>query len=282
MCCMIQRGGRYAEPMAIRKLKEKGIATLPYDTSSQLSEGGLKVLHVADIDFRSHCLLFRNCLIEVKQWSDAHPDHVPIIITINPKDSGLDEPGFARVLPFTPNVLDSLDQEILSVFSPDELITPDFVQQDFASLREAVITVGWPLLEISRGKILFVLDAGSAITEMYIKNSLKGRPMFPNVKEDNANAAFFIMNDPKGEAAEISARVKAGFMVRTRADADTREARTQDYSRLEAAIASGAQLISTDYYLSRLSPSGKFQVTLKQGKYQSCNSLIGPVSCNLD
>ena len=143
-------------------------------------------------------------------------------------------------------------------------------------------TVGWPLLEISRGKILFVLDAGSAITEMYIKNSLKGRPMFPNVKEDNANAAFFIMNDPKGEAAEISARVKAGFMVRTRADADTREARTQDYSRLEAAIASGAQLISTDYYLSRLSPSGKFQVTLKQGKYQSCNSLIGPVSCNLD
>ena len=70
-------------------------------------------------------------------------------------------------------------------------------------------------------------------------------------------------------------------MVRTRADADTREARLQDYSRLEAAIESGAQLISTDYYLGRLSPSGKFQVSLKDGKYQSCNPLIAPVDCNL-
>ena len=105
--------------------------------------------------------------------------------------------------------------------------------------------------------------------------------MFPNVSEDNPNAAFFIMNDPKAEGAEIKERVKAGFMVRTRADADTREARVQDYSRLEAAIESGAQLISTDYYLGRLSPSGKFQVSLKDGKYQSCNPLIAPVDCNL-
>ena len=105
--------------------------------------------------------------------------------------------------------------------------------------------------------------------------------MFPNVGEDHSNAAFFIMNDPKGEGAEIKERVKAGFMVRTRADADTREARVQDYSRLEAAMESGAQLISTDYYLRRLSPSGKFQVSLKDGKYQSCNPLIAPVDCNL-
>ena len=275
------QGGRYKEPLALRRLKEKGIATLPYDTSSELSKGGLKVLHVSDIDFRSHCLLFKNCLFEVKQWSDSNPDHIPIIITINPKDSGSEEPGFTPVLPFTTNVLDSLDQEILSVFSPSDLITPDFVQGEFASLREAVTSVGWPSLDVSKGKILFVLDAGSSITEMYTENSLKGRPMFPNVGEDHPNAAFFIMNDPKGEGAEIKERVKAGFMVRTRADADTREARLQDYSRLEAAIESGAQLISTDYYLGRLSPSGKFQVSLKDGEYQSCNPLIAPVDCNL-
>ena len=105
--------------------------------------------------------------------------------------------------------------------------------------------------------------------------------MFPNVGKDDPNAAFFIMNDPKAESAEIKERVKSGFMVRTRADADTREARVQDYTRLEAAIESGAQLISTDYYLGRLSPSGKFQISLKNGKYQSCNPLIAPVDCNL-
>ena len=275
------QGGRYKEPLALQKLKEQGVPTQPYDTSSELSKGGLKVLHVSDIDFRSHCLLFKNCLLEVKQWSDSNPDHVPIIITINPKDSGSDEPGFARVLPFTPHVLDSLDQEILSVFSLSDLITPDFVQGEFASLREAVMSTGWPSLEVSKGKVLFVLDAGSSVTEMYIKNSLKGKPMFPNVSADDPNAAFFIMNDPKTQRAEITERVKAGFMVRTRADADTREARVQDYSRLEAAIESGAQLISTDYYLGRLSPSGKFQVSLKDGKYQSCNPLIAPVDCHL-
>ena len=104
--------------------------------------------------------------------------------------------------------------------------------------------------------------------------------MFPNVGKDDPNAAFFIMNDPKTEGEEITERVKAGFMVRTRADADTREARTQDYSRLKAAIASGAQLISTDYYLARLSPSGKFQVSL-DGKYQACNPVITENDCHL-
>ena len=275
------QGGRYKQPLVLKKLNEKGVATLAYDTASELSKGGLKTLHVADIDFRSHCLMFKNCLIEVKQWSDSNPDHVPIIITINPKDSGSKEPGFARVLPFTPAVLDSLDQEILAVFSPDDLITPDFVQGESSSLREAVTSEGWPALNVSKGKVLFVLDAGPVITEMYIKNSLKGRPMFPNVDEDDPNAAFFIMNDPKAESVKIMERVKAGFMVRTRADADTREARLQDYSRLEAAVASGAQLISTDYYLGRLSPSGKFQISLTDGKYQVCNPLIAPLECKL-
>ncbi|HEX6226471.1 MAG TPA: Ca2+-dependent phosphoinositide-specific phospholipase C, partial [Chryseolinea sp.] len=188
------QGGRYQRPLALQRLKEKGIPSLPYDTAAELSKGGLKVLHVADIDFRSHCLLFENCLQEVKQWSQTHPDHVPIIITINPKDSGSDEPGFVPVLPFTSNVLDSLDQEILKVFSASDLITPDAVQGNHASLREAVTSVGWPTLEVARGKVLFVLDAGPSITEMYLTRSLKGRPMFPNVGKDDPNAAFFIMN----------------------------------------------------------------------------------------
>ena len=110
-------GGRYSNPVGIKTLKDKGFSPLPYDSSNQLSEPGLKVLHVPDIDFRSHCLTFLNCLTEIKEWSDANSDHVPIIITINPKDSGVKEPGFTTVLPFSTKVLDSLDQEILLGFS---------------------------------------------------------------------------------------------------------------------------------------------------------------------
>lgn len=39
-----------------------------------------------------------------------------------------------------------------------------------------------------------------------------------------------------------------GFIVRTRADGDTEEARTGDYTKMNAAFESGAQIISTDYY----------------------------------
>ena len=275
-------GGRYSEPVGMKLLLEAGVTPEPFDTLNELSRPGIKVLHVPDIEFRSHCLTFMNCLQEVKDWSDSNPGHVPIIITINPKNSGLKEPGSTPVLRFTKNVLDSLDQEILSVFSSADLITPALVQGEFSSLREVVLSNGWPSLEASKGKILFVLDAGTNITDLYIENMQQGKPMFVNVEdEDHPMAAFFIMNDPKAQQEEIQRRVKAGFMVRTRADADTKEARTGDLSRLEAAIHSGAQVISTDYYLDKLSPSGKFQVSLKDGKYQSCNPLTAPSKCPL-
>lgn len=275
------QGGRFKEPVGLGLLRESDEPVIPFDTMNELSKGGLKVLHVPDIDFRSHCLTFRNCLMEVKEWSSQNPGHLPLIITINPKTSGLNEPGSTKVLPFTKHVVDSLDQEILSVFSFSELIAPDIVQGDFGSLREAVTTAGWPSLASSRGKILFVFDADAAVTSIYIEDGLKGKPMFPNVDENSPHAAFFIINDPKEQRAEIQEKVKAGFMVRTRADADTKEARSGDLSRLESAVASGAQLISTDYYLSKLSPSGKFQVSLQDGNYESCNPLIAPSQCEL-
>ena len=274
-------GGRFKEPIGLGLLKEQGWDALPYDTANELSNAGLKTLHVPDIDFRSHCLTFTGCLREVKEWSSQNPDHLPIIITINPKESGLKEAGSTQVLRFTKNVLDSVDQEILSVFSSPELITPDLVQGEFESLREAVTTDGWPTLTASRGKVLFVLDAGSTVTSMYIQDGLKGKPMFPNAEAGSPYAAFFILNEPKEQRAQIQERVKAGFMVRTRADADTKEARNGDLSRFESAVESGAQLISTDYYLKRLSPSGNFQISLKNGKYESCNPLIATSNCKL-
>ena len=59
------------------------------------------------------------------------------------------------------------------------------------------------------------------------------------------------MNEPIEQGDVIAERVARGFIVRTRADADTVEARTGDRTRLDAALASGAQYISTDYYKPR-------------------------------
>ena len=54
-------------------------------------------------------------------------------------------------------------------------------------------------------------------------------------------------NDPVAQEEEIRALVEEGFLVRTRADAGTAEARRNDTRRRDRAIATGAQLISTDY-----------------------------------
>jgi hypothetical protein len=59
------------------------------------------------------------------------------------------------------------------------------------------------------------------------------------------DAAFVKLNnafDP-----DIPTVVAAGYIVRTRADADTVESRTGDTALREAALASGAQFVSTDY-----------------------------------
>lgn len=64
------------------------------------------------------------------------------------------------------------------------------------------------------------------------------------------------MNNAIKDLEKIKENVKKGYIVRTRSDSDTREARTNDYRSFEAAKASGAQIISTDYYLrSTLFPS---------------------------
>jgi hypothetical protein len=274
-------GGRFSHPKGLEMLSAQGVEAMPYKADA-MKDPGFKVLHVPDIDFRSHCATFKACLSDIRDWSQSRKDHLPIIITINPKSSGLDRPGFAEVIPFDKKVLDALDAEILEIFDAGHLITPKLVKGKHETLRKAIVDKGWPDLAAASGKILFVLDAGKELTELYLKgDDGYARPMFSNTDIDNPHAAFFIMNNPVKQEKDIADRVKQGFMVRTRSDADTREARTGDKSRFEAAIRSGAQVITTDYYLKSLSPHKDFEIVF-DGKYSQCNPVLLKASeCNL-
>jgi urease gamma subunit len=156
------------------------------------------------------------------------------------------------------------------------------VQGKYPTLREAVLDHAWPSLREARGKIVFVLDAGEDITAFYLAKKEAKRPMFVNVDSSHAQAAFFIMNDPVKQEKEIQDLVNKGFMIRTRSDVNTVEARTGDKSRFEAAIRSGAQLISTDYYVKSLSPNQDFEIVFEDGTYSQCNPILrkGP-DCNM-
>jgi hypothetical protein len=65
-------------------------------------------------------------------------------------------------------------------------------------------------------------------------------------------------------------------MVRTRADADTIEARRGDYSRWQAALASCAHVISTDYYEEDPSLKTGYKVRLPGQGAGRWNTLLLP------
>jgi hypothetical protein len=94
-------------------------------------------------------------------------------------------------------------------------------------------------------------------------------------------AAIMIVNDPLGDGAEITRLVKAGYIVRTRADADTREARRGEVARRDAAFASGAQLVSTDYYRPDSAIATDYRVTLPGGGAGRCNPVLVDAECRL-
>src|ERR1700753_2111434 len=73
------KGGLFAHPAAPAMIAKAGYAPDPeFDPKGIMLKPGFKVLHVQDIDFRSNCEPFVDCLQIVRTWSKAHPGHLPI------------------------------------------------------------------------------------------------------------------------------------------------------------------------------------------------------------
>ena len=230
------------------------------------------VLHVQNLDDRSHCANLLECLAELVTWSAAHPRHLPVFVSFNAKDDVIDRPGFLRPEPFGEDAWMALDAEQRAVLG-DKLITP---AQVFDGRRLA-----WPELDASRGRFLTILDEGGGKRRQYASR-WRERAMFANLPEAEEGAAVMIVNDPLADFDRIQRLVRDGFIVRTRADADTREARNGSFERRDAALASGAQLISTDYYVPAVHFGTGYQVAMPEGHIARCNPLRVARPCVLE
>ena len=261
-------GGLYSDPYLPRAIPSIGKRY----NEPEMDKPGFKVMHVQDVDQRSHCQLFTQCLSQISAWSNRHPQHTPILIVINAKQAPIELEHAVVPLAFTAKAFDALDAEVLSVIAPSKLITPDEIRAGAPTLRGAVMRTGWPSYQASKGKLLLALDEPPEVVNIYLRGklSLEGHPFFVNsVSQDADHAAYFTLNNPRADALKIRMAVEAGFLVRTRADADTLEARTNDTARRSAAFASGAQYISTDYYLPR-KEWGDYAVRLPEGSVTRC------------
>ena len=243
---------------------ELGLRKLELDFFYDAVSGEFPVGHIQVIDMETSCTSLRACLQEIRQWSDRNPHHVPIWISFNLKDQAI--PLLPDPQLFTPEALTNIDLAVEEIIG-DRLIYP-----------RDVVGREWPLLAESRGKILLVLDEGGEKRDWYLKD-WQDRPMFVPVDEGHEAAAIMIINDPVRDFDRIRSLVKQGYLVRTRADSGTQEARNNDTVRRNKAFQSGAQAISTDYYLLTNPFDSEYRVSIEGGI--RCNPVLISENCSV-
>lgn len=273
-------GGLYANPAGGVLVNDPEIR----QNMALMQQPGLKVLHSQDTDFRSTCLTLVQCLTDIRDWSLQHPNHLPIMIMLELKDSPRQDWGPLRYtvpVSFDADNIFTVDEEIWQVFERNHIITPDDVRGTSVTLEQAILSTGWPSLAQSRGKVLFALDNTGRHREDYLSRSsiLENRALFVSAEPGHPAAAFIKMNNAIADHQRIRDYVDQGYLVRTRSDVPSHEARTGDTTRRELALASGAQYVSTDY--ADPSPLGSdYQVILPHSNgIARCNPVSAPESC---
>jgi Phosphoinositide phospholipase C, Ca2+-dependent len=259
----LSRSWRYSHAPLDVQLAQQGVRQLELDV--RYAAGELMVGHLPLVDGRSTCHRFADCLARVKEWSRAHPKHLPVFVLIEVKEdlapSDLD------------GKLDAIDFAITRVLSRDMLLMPEDVAGDSPSLREAIIARGWPSVDDARGRIAFVMFGPGRHKRAYSagRPRLDGRVMFVAERDTTRpHTSVVFYDDPIRMRALIADAVKQHFLVRTRAD----ENLVRSTRRRDAALSSGANFVSSDFVDPRFN-------WLEIGPYAAgrCNPLSATRAC---
>ena len=259
----------YAYPPLDRQL-DAGVRELELDVH-YATDGRFHVFNMPRGDENTTCAFLRDCLSAVRDWSVQHPFHHPVVVLIQPAD----ELDTLKI----DGHYDQLDAELRAVVPLERIITPDDVRAGYRTLTDAVHAGAWPTLSISRGRMLFVLADEGRHRAAYSRGgtSLAGRVMFVYGEDGGPLNAIRNVPDPVNGEAEIRRLVGEGHLVRTQADQDGLEARIGDTTRVQAALRSGAQLISTNYPTP--AELTNYLVAIPTGVPSRCNPASAPRRC---
>jgi hypothetical protein len=218
---------------------DRGVRSLELDV--RLRRDRFEIVHVPLVGNRGHSPDFRLALRELRLWSERHPGHVPIVVLLELKSDWMQLDPALR--PWTPRALEALDGAVREAFPAGQLLSPDRVRGRWSTLEDAVTGEGWPRLSEVLGTVMFILHEDAALREWYVQGhpTLEGRAMFTCSRPGAPDCAVLLHNDP--EVAVIQELVRRGYLVRTRADSDL----LVSAARAKDALASGAQILSTDF-----------------------------------
>jgi len=234
-----------------RQAAEQGIRHFDFDLSADRVGGDyLQPMNAESfIDDVSHCGDLYGCLWELRDWSDAHPDHPMVVVLIGEALVHVD------LMPHLHRQLDVLEYTIIFTLGRERIYTPDDMRRGFPSLRAAIDGAGWPTVDETRGKVLFALkDRGLPRTEYIASGGLDpdDRLLFvaghPDSADDPATADEVIFTfEPdwpwnyetdRGALPVIEDLVEAGMLV---------HATTDDAEFAADLRAAGVQMIGTRF-----------------------------------
>ena len=256
-------------PLA-EQLADQGVRKIELDLYYDSERNGFHVMHIGLVDDRTTCATLVKCLEALRGWSDEHRGHHPIFVMLEPK-MGYSEASAERIL-------GDLDRIVAEAMRDGRIITPAEVRGDAPTLREAILTRGWPKLAQGRGRFVFWMDNWSDWASFYSRGltTLDHRQLFVVSNLDAPVAAITNMNDPIASGVEIREAVAQGFIVRTRSDG-AELAQAGDDSKLKAALASGAQLISSDFPAPVAGVP--YHASIPGGTPSRCNPISAPPDC---
>jgi hypothetical protein len=260
------------------QLDDQGVRKFELDLYWDPDLGLFRVHHLNYVDQETRCEFLYECLETLRDWSLAHRGHHPIFLMIEPKgiyypltlsDEPICDPPEHEVCHY-----DDLDAELRSVLAPDGgpnlLIEPDEVRGAHATLREAVLGDGWPTLRATRGRFLGAMLGEEDLAGYTAgRPSLEGRALFVAASPGSDAAAVIFRDDPIGDFDEIQALSALGYVLRTRTDV-LDDAQAGDTTRRDAALASGAHYLSTDYPVPEYLDNG-YWAYVPGGTPSGCN-----------
>lgn len=252
----------YTHPPLDEQLRQ-GKRQFELDLNVNIFDGDFEVYHFYRADEGTTCRKFVDCLRALKRWSDDNRGHHPFAVMLELKDNY--DPAFED------QFFAMFEAELASVWPEDRLITPDLIQGNHATLRDAVATDGWPSLGEVRGRALFFLLADEPHVAHYTRDhtSLAGRLAFVETTPDSPYAAVTKVDDPVAGVSSIAAALDANLLVRTRIDALGPNGPIIDQARFAAAAQSGAHFLSTD------DPDAM----MPGGSPSWCNPVTAPPDC---
>ena len=259
---------RYSHVPLDIQLQQQQVRVLELDV--HLNHEGFDVYHLPLIDNKSHCKRLVDCLAVMLQWSNAHAEHLPVIVWIENK-SGMSSRPLQNML--------LLEEKIKSVIPEQKLITPDTIRGQYVSLRQALKQRGWPKLRQLRGQFMFVLLNKAPYTKPYTHDftSLNNRLMFARASASQmhlpwAGVVKFAVDDTQliDQAVQENLLVAANICTAGMRDDDCFAARQQ-------ALAAGVHMLKDDFPAAVA--DRQYFLQLPGAGVVSCHQKTAPVAC---